>query len=546
MQNYIGKQIDRYRIIERLGMGGMAVVYKAFDTRLERDVALKLIRVEEIPPSQHERLMKRFEREAKAMAKFSHPNIVPVYDYGEVDGSPYLVMEYIPGGTLKDKTGQPVPVETAIGWIAPIADALAYAHEFGIVHRDVKPSNILFDQKGRPILTDFGIAKILETGETNLTGTGLGVGTPEYMAPEQWRGKASEATDQYSLGIVLYELLTGQKPYSADTPAAVVIMQATEPLPQPSKLADGIPDDVEKVLYKVLALDPQDRYEDMRIFQETLAGLVFNVSNKKPKVDLQENYPVGEKFYSSDSVISEDSTIDEYDLSHRDGSVDKVQENAPLERGPREKPPIKPKKKNRLLLALILIISSLIVIVVCSVIYFMPASWWCDFTGNAFEGCDVDSNNQDILASNATDEIETTVPEIQTEEILQSSTSTKMTNTATEKVTYTPSLEQVISEVRGSGVYLRGGPDVYHQIISDHLAIGIKVAILFKEPKEEWFLVQTEEGLQGWLYKEWIKMNFDTSLIPIASNIPTPPPVITSTLTPVSTSTPAPVQPQYP
>jgi serine/threonine protein kinase len=236
-------------------------------------VALKLIRVDEIPASQHERLMKRFEREAKAMAKFSHPNIVPVYDYGEVDGSPYLVMEYIPGGTLKDKTGKPVPVETALSWIAPIADALTYAHESGIVHRDVKPSNILFDQKGRPILTDFGIAKVLETGETNLTGTGLGVGTPEYMAPEQWRGKASEATDQYSLGIVLYELLTGQKPYKADTPAALVILQATEPMPQPSKLVKGIPDEVEKVLYKALARDPQDRYEDMEALRKALESL---------------------------------------------------------------------------------------------------------------------------------------------------------------------------------------------------------------------------------------------------------------------------------
>jgi serine/threonine protein kinase len=283
MQNYVGQQIDRYRITERLGQGGMAVVYKAYDTRLERDVALKLIRVEEIPPSQHERLMKRFEREAKAMAKFSHPNIVPVYDYGEVDGSPYLVMEYIPGGTLKDKTGQPVPFETAIGWIAPIADALAYAHEFGIIHRDVKPSNILFDQKCRPILTDFGIAKILETDEATLTGTGLGVGTPEYMAPEQWQGKASEATDQYALGVVLYELITGKKPYSADTPAAIAIVQATEPLQAPSNIVSGIPEAVEKVLYKALARDPQDRYEDMETLRKALQSFAARGSESPLK-----------------------------------------------------------------------------------------------------------------------------------------------------------------------------------------------------------------------------------------------------------------------
>ena len=246
MQNYVGQQIDRYRITERLGMGGMAVVYKAYDTRLERDVALKLIRTGEIPESQHERLFKRFEREAKAQARFSHRNIIPVFDYGEVDGSPYLVMAFISGGTLKERLHGPVDWRQAVRWLIPVAEALSYAHQHGIVHRDVKPANILFDKEDQPILTDFGIAKVLETDEVTLTGTGLGVGTPEYMAPEQWQGKTSAATDQYALGVVLYELITGCKPYSADTPAAVAIMQATEPLSPPSKLVTGIPESVEK------------------------------------------------------------------------------------------------------------------------------------------------------------------------------------------------------------------------------------------------------------------------------------------------------------
>ena len=145
MQNYIGQQIDRYRITERLGMGGMAVVYKAYDTRLERDVALKLIRTESIPQDQHERLFKRFEREAKAQARFSHRNIVPVHDYGEVDGSPYLVMAFISGGTLKERLQGPVDWRQAVRWLIPVAEALSYAHQHGIVHRDVKPGNILFD-----------------------------------------------------------------------------------------------------------------------------------------------------------------------------------------------------------------------------------------------------------------------------------------------------------------------------------------------------------------------------------------------------------------
>ena len=275
MQDYIGKQIDRYRVTARLGMGGMAAVYKAYDTRLDRDIALKLIRTRDIPESQHNQMMKRFEREAKAQARFSHPNIVPVHDYGEVDGFPYLVMEYLTGGALKDRITGSIEYQQALRWLIPIADALAYAHERGVVHRDVKPGNILFDETDRPMLTDFGIAKVLMTDQATLTGTGLGIGTPEYMAPEQWQGKASEATDQYALAVVLYELITGSRPFTADTPAAVVILQATEPLQPPRKFAPNIPESLEKLIYKTLSRDPEDRYESMTAFKQALSDLLI-------------------------------------------------------------------------------------------------------------------------------------------------------------------------------------------------------------------------------------------------------------------------------
>ena len=329
MQNYVGQQIDRYRIIERLGMGGMAVVYKAFDTRLERDVALKLIRVDEIPASQHERLMKRFEREAKAMAKFSHPNIVPVHDYGEMDGSPYLVMEYIPGGTLKERISKPIPWEQAVQWLAPVANALRYAHERNIIHRDVKPSNILFDEEDRPLLTDFGIAKVLETDEATLTGTGMGVGTPEYMAPEQWRGKTSEATDQYALGVVLFELLTGKKPYTADTPAAVAIMQATEPLPQPSQIVNHIPELIEKVLYKTLARNPLDRYESMIALKKTLDNLIAGTDenpSEKEKVTTS-NAPDDDRYNFSSARPS----LSAVEIEHAKGKPSQMESQDELE-----------------------------------------------------------------------------------------------------------------------------------------------------------------------------------------------------------------------
>ncbi len=261
----ISQSIDRYRILEQIGEGGMAVVYKAYDTRLEREVAIKIIRKEAFPPEALERIYKRFEREAKALARLSHPNIVKVYDYGEYDGSPYLVMEYQPGGTLKDKLGKPLEWDEITRLLIPVANALGYAHEKGILHRDVKPSNILITEKGEPMLTDFGIAKILDLSEgQTLTGTGLGVGTPEYMAPEQGLGKEVDArADIYSLGIILYELVTGRKPYTADTPMAVIFKHMTDPLPRPSSVLPGLPNRVEEILLKALAKDPTNRYQNM-------------------------------------------------------------------------------------------------------------------------------------------------------------------------------------------------------------------------------------------------------------------------------------------
>jgi serine/threonine-protein kinase len=279
--DYSGHQFEHYQLIAKLGQGGMATVYKAYDTRLERDVAIKVVRKESIPPEQLERILKRFEREAKALAKFIHPNIVPVHDYGEFQGAPFLVMAYLPGGTLKERIGQPLPVQTALRYVIPIAGALGYAHQRGVIHRDVKPSNILTTEDGALMLSDFGIAQILEEATTQLTATGMGVGTPEYMAPEQWQGKATAASDQYALGVVLFELLTGQKPYSAETPLAVALKVMSEPLPRPSDLVPEIPEDVEKVLYKALARDPQDRYEDMEVLRKAL-GIMIAVSSDSP------------------------------------------------------------------------------------------------------------------------------------------------------------------------------------------------------------------------------------------------------------------------
>jgi serine/threonine protein kinase len=279
MANLIGQSIGRYHILEQLGEGGMATVYKAYDTRLERDVAVKIIRRGAFPTDQADLILKRFEREAKSLGRLSHPNIVKVHDYGEYEGEPYLVLEYLPSGTLKERLhqqdGKAMPWQEAIQLLLPIARALQFAHEQGIIHRDVKPSNILITLSGEPMLSDFGIAKILDNAEgMTLTGSSAAIGTPEYMAPEQWAGTVSPQSDIYSLGVVFYELITGRKPYQADTPAAILLKQATEPLPRPIQYVPNLPDDVEKVLIRALARKPEDRYPDMISFANALEGLL--------------------------------------------------------------------------------------------------------------------------------------------------------------------------------------------------------------------------------------------------------------------------------
>ena len=297
MADLTGQSIGRYHIIEQLGQGGMATVYKAFDTRLERDVAIKIIRREVFSTEMLERVLKRFEREAKALAKLTHPNIVPILDYGEHEGAPYLVMAYLPGGTLKDRPAKPIPWQEAVKLVLPLGRALQEAHRANILHRDVKPANVLITSGGEPVLCDFGIAKILDLEEgSTLTGAGVGIGTPEYMSPEQGMGREVDGrTDQYALGVVLFELITGKKPYTADTPMAVLFKHVSDPLPRPGQFIPELPEAVEQVLFKALAKQPGERYADMGALVtalEKLAGNAQPASVDEPAVATLLETPV--------------------------------------------------------------------------------------------------------------------------------------------------------------------------------------------------------------------------------------------------------------
>ena len=285
MDNMAGKDLGRYHVIEPLGKGGMASVYKAFDSTLERNVAIKIIRSDAIVGDDQAQFLARFQREARALAQLDHPYILKVLDYGEQAGIPYLVMPFVEGGTLKEKMGHPMPYREAAALLAPIARALEYAHQLKIIHRDVKPANILISRSGTPILSDFGIAKMLESRETTqLTATGIGIGTPDYMAPEQWMGKADQYTDMYSLGIVFFQMITGHLPFSAETPAAVLIKHMQDPLPRPSLFVPGLPEPVEQVLFKALAKDPGNRFPNMGAFAEVLEQLALSDKTTLPHV----------------------------------------------------------------------------------------------------------------------------------------------------------------------------------------------------------------------------------------------------------------------
>ena len=258
MSSLQGMTLGQYRIIEQIGRGGMATVYKAYQPGLDRYVAIKVL-----PPyyAHEEGFVERFKQEARSVARLRHPNILTVYDFGEAEGLTYIVMEFVEGGTLKERLSRPLALDDAVALIIQVARALDHAHSEGIIHRDVKPSNVLLPRENWALLTDFGIAKVVES-TLALTKTGVGIGTPEYMSPEQGQGmKLDGRSDIYSLGVVLYEMATGRMPFTADTPFAIVLKHMTEPLPLPRQINPNISESIERVVLRAMAKEPVDRFQ---------------------------------------------------------------------------------------------------------------------------------------------------------------------------------------------------------------------------------------------------------------------------------------------
>jgi len=271
VKDLTGTRLGQYEIVERLGGGGMAVVYRAVQQPLGREVALKALSPELF---QDDGFVKRFETEAKTLAKLDHPNILPIYDFEVTDGVAFLTMPLIRGGTLRDILNRgPLDTLTAWRYLREIGDGLQHAHDAGIVHRDLKPTNVLIHSDGRAMLADFGLAR--GAGQpTHLTTIGLAIGTPGYMAPEQVMGhEVDRRCDIYAMGVLTFEMLTGRLPFIGSNRMEVAYATVNAPVPSAAKLNQALPDELDQLLAKVLAKDPTQRPQTVRELLSLMAKL---------------------------------------------------------------------------------------------------------------------------------------------------------------------------------------------------------------------------------------------------------------------------------
>ena len=347
---------DRYQIIKSIGEGGMANVYLAYDTILDRDVAVKVLRGD---LSNDEKFVRRFQREALSASSLSHPNIVEVYDVGDDNGQYFIVMEYIDGKNLKDllkKRGK-LTVSEVVDIMSQIADGLSVAHDSYIIHRDIKPQNIMILENGLVKITDFGIAMAMNA--TQLTQTNSVMGSVHYLPPEQASGKGSTLkSDIYSMGILMYELLVGQLPYRGDNAVEIALKHLKEPLPSIRDELPDIPQSVENVILKSAAKNPKNRYNDAREMYEDLKTCLDESRLNEPKLEYQ--YPEldsdNKKFTKQvEKAISVENSDDE----DEDDSVKQIKDEDI-------------KKENKLLIILSSIFVGLIVIV-AAIVLFIPA-----------------------------------------------------------------------------------------------------------------------------------------------------------------------------
>lgn len=312
MDELIGKIIGGYQILSRIGEGGMATVYLARQQSMNRQVALKVL------PKQYlkdDTYLQRFEREVNIVSQLEHRHIVPVYDYGEYDGQPYIAMRYMPSGSVDDliKKQGLLPIEMTLNILSQIASALDYAHNRDVLHRDLKPSNVLIDDDGGAFITDFGIARVLGEQGRAITTHGV-VGTPAYMSPEQAQGKELDGrSDVYSLGVMLFEMATGRRPFESETPYSIAVMQVTTPPPSPRKLNPMISPAVEFVILKSLHKQKEYRYPNALALLDALKTAIerphlITPEPEAPQITIATPQPIP-SFQASSSSVSRPALV---------------------------------------------------------------------------------------------------------------------------------------------------------------------------------------------------------------------------------------------
>jgi serine/threonine protein kinase len=326
----IGENVGPYRLIEKLGKGGMATVFKAYHARLDRYVAIKALHPAFM---ENEGFLDRFQQEARVVARLEHPHIVPIYDFSEHEERPYLVLKYVKGETLKahlQKEKLSFPEIKRI--FEAVSAAVIYAHQRGVLHRDIKPSNVLIEDSGQIFLADFGLARIAETSQTTMSAQMM-MGTPHYISPEQAQGSADldEGTDIYSLGVMMYELLVGEVPFQADTPFSVIHDHIYSPLPMPRDINPRLTEQLQKVLLKALAKKREDRYPDLKTMAAHFrAALDHQIQETGPR-NTRSFAPVMER-----SALTDQSSLGE-EAHQPTVKLDREEASQQVETGPKKR-----------------------------------------------------------------------------------------------------------------------------------------------------------------------------------------------------------------
>ncbi len=500
IRSLAGQMFDKYQMIELAGSGGMGTVYRAHQPNLRRDVALKLL-----PPAiaSEGGYKERFQREAQTAAALEHAHIVPVYDYGNHGGIYYVVMRLLTGGSLAQRLehaeqtdGQLPSLAETVEVIKRLALALDYAHSRGVIHRDIKASNVMFDQQGSPFLVDFGIAKLVGSN-TNLTGTGVTMGTPSYMAPEQWRGESvTSTTDQYALGVMTYTMITGRMPFEGQTPFALMHKHLNEPPTPPQIWRSELNEDIKTVLDTAMAKAPRDRFPSVTAFADALATAVQTAPGEptafftRPLPKPEVAAPVSATPASSEQVAAVKTNPPAAQTTFTDGDMPQRRLSTPQLIG-------------------LGIIGGIVVIALVAILL-----------------------NQGGGGAAVIQNLPTMTPttEVPTEQAT-------VTSEPTDAPPATPATPVVVVQ---RNLTVRGGPGAQYPTLGT-LDAAVDYMILGISDDGLWYQVELTDGSPGWVTASsaLVQTAGDLAAVPIAQ-APTDTPVPTATTTPTFTASPTP------